>query len=302
MTDLFYPDISSFQAGISLAGAQAVACKVTQGSGYFNPDYNRARANAAANGTFFFAYHFLIHGNAQAQAAWCFAHAGKTPVMLDFEPAVASNPSLNDAIAFIDAYRALGGVIHLLYLPHWYWQQIGSPSLAPFSDRGMLLVSSQYTAYSDTGPGWNPYGGMFPVIWQFSDNIRFNGFHVDFNCFKGSLTDFKSIVRTGKLPVPPVPKPVADVTGNPVTGIKAEPRFTQVDVSWEAAEGAKSYSVNLWRVFPHLGVRHKVVTGTSTTFHNLKRGNRYKVTVLANPASLKARAGARAHLHFTTNR
>jgi GH25 family lysozyme M1 (1,4-beta-N-acetylmuramidase) len=298
---IFYPDISSFQAGISLKGAVAAACKVTEGAGYFNPDYNRARANAASHGTFFFAYHFLSAGSAAAQAGWCLAHAGKTPVMLDFEPS-SSRPGMTDCLAFIDTYRRMGGVIHLVYLPHWYWQQIGSPSLTPLMDRGMLLVSSNYTTYSDGGPGWTQYGGMSPTVWQYSDNTPFNGFNVDFNAYKGTLAQFKSIAITGKLPAPPAPRPAADHIGNPVQGIKVDARTTQADVSWDPAVGAKSYTVNLWRKMPKMQVRHKVTTVPRVTFHRLRRGNRYKVTVLANPASLKARRGARAHHDFTTKR
>jgi GH25 family lysozyme M1 (1,4-beta-N-acetylmuramidase) len=297
---IFYPDISSFQRGIRLSGAQAVACKVTEGNSYFNPDYNRARSNAAGCGVFFFAYHFLSRGGAVSQAAWCFNHAGKTPLMLDFEPSGASRPTMADAIEFIDSYRKMGGIIHLVYLPGWYWVQLGRPSLQPFIDRGMLLVSSNYTSYSDDGPGWAPYGGMAPTIWQYADNIHFNGFNIDFNAFRGTLPELKSLVRTGKMP--PVAKPAADRTGNPVSGINVIPRFTQAEVTWEAAKGASSYTVNLLRLHPRMLVRHKVTSGTKVTFHRLHRGNRYRVTILANPASWKARRGARAHHDFTTHR
>lgn len=299
--EIFYPDIASFQKGISLKGALAVSCKVTEGTNYVNPDYNRARANAAANGTFFFAYHFLHNGSAATQAAWCLSHAGKTPIMLDFEPS-STRPTLTDCLNFIDTYRRLGGVIHLVYLPHWYWQEIGSPSLQSLVDRGLHLVSSAYTTYSDHGIGWQPYGGMTPTVWQYSDKTPFNGFSVDFNCFKGSIAEFRSIVSTGKQPVVPVAKPVHDKTGNPVKGIKVEARFTQADVTWEPAPGATSYTVNLWHRFPRWGARRRVVTTPNVTFHNLRHNSKYNVTVLANPASLRAKVGARAHCHFTTKR
>jgi hypothetical protein len=299
---VFYPDISGYQNGISLRGALAVACKVTEGTHYFNPDYNRARGNAARNGVFFFAYHFLSAGNAAAQAAWCYNHAGKTPLMLDFESSGSSHPRMADAIGFIDAYRRMGGIIHLVYLPHWYWAQIGAPLLSPLRDRGMLLVSSQYTAYSDNGPGWQPYGGMTPVVWQYANNIPFNGFRVDFNCYKGTLAELKSLAATGHLPPKPVPRPAKDTTGNPVTSVKAVPRFTQADVTWDPAEKARSYTVNLLRLHPKMLVRHKVTPGTKVTFRKLRRGNRYRVTILANPASWKARRGARAHHDFITKK
>lgn len=228
---IFYPDISSFQAGISLKGALAVCAKATQGAGYTNPDYARAKSNAAANGTFFFAYHFLMAGGGAAQAAHCYSVARKTPLMLDVEVDGTSRPSISDLTAFADAFRKLGGVIHLVYLPRWYWQEIGSPSLAPLKSRNLHLVSSVYTAYTDaaSGAGWQPYdwgsGKLDPIIWQYTDALSFNGQTVDFNAFRGThpgdqssaavagtLTELKHLVHTGSISAPgphpgPVPQP-----------------------------------------------------------------------------------------------
>ncbi len=208
MTTL-YPDISKWQKGIDLSGAVAVCAKVTEYTDQFDPCYSGFKEDAATHGIFFFNYHFLRHGSPTAQANWCYQHAGKTPLMLDFEPrtSAGSYPTIYDAYKFIDVYRGLGGVTWLLYLPKWYWSNpvsangLGSPSLKPFIDRGMNLVSSQYTTYSDTGPGWEPYGGMTPVIWQYSNSTPFNGYKVDFNAFQGTLDELKSIVLTGKKPV-----------------------------------------------------------------------------------------------------
>src|SRR5215469_5895839 len=213
---LFYPDISSHNSGISLAGVPAVCCKSTQGRGYLNPDYARAKADAEANGVFFFAYHFLEQGNAAAQAAWCYKNTGNTPLMLDFEPWPAGNsfPTLLDAAAFVAAYRDLGGIIHLIYFPHWYWQNLGSPCLNHMAANGLYLVSSNYPGfYSDSGPGWAPYGGMAPAIWQYTSSQRFGGQLVDFNAFKGTLADLKSVVTTGDLIAPKVKLAVTPASG-----------------------------------------------------------------------------------------
>lgn len=75
-----------------------------------------------------------------------------------------SKPGVDKAVRFTRHYRALGGICHTLYLPHWYWQVLGSPDLKPVTDLGMVLVSSDYTTYSDTGPGWQPYGGKTPTF------------------------------------------------------------------------------------------------------------------------------------------
>jgi hypothetical protein len=220
---LFYPDISSAQAGMDLAGALAVAVKATEGTSYVNPDYARAKANATTHGTYFTAYHFLHAGGGSAQAAHAHQVAGRTPLMIDVEAEGASRPGTADVVEFIDAYRKAGGVTHLCYLPHWYWQSIGSPSLKPLADRGMVLVSSAYTTYTDAagGTGWQGYGGMTPQVWQYTDRLHLNGHDVDFNAFRGShggdqsgaavaatLAEFRSVAETGKMPAtPPPPAP-----------------------------------------------------------------------------------------------
>ena len=82
----------------------------------------------------------------------------------------------------------------LLYLPQWYWQQIGSPDLRPFGASGVHLVSSNYTSYSDNGPGWAPYGGVTPLVWQYTDAHAINGFKVDHNAVKVPLSQFLSLI------------------------------------------------------------------------------------------------------------
>lgn len=210
MSTLFYPDVSSAQAGMSLAGAPVVCAKITQGRGYFNPAYAEFRRQAEAQGSLFFAYHFLEEGHVAEQAAWCRQHAGLVPVMVDCEPdtQIGSFPTLADLLGFTDAYRMLGGVMHLAYLPHWHWSDppriggMGSPSLAPLAGRNVTLVSSAYTAYSDDGPGWEPYGGMKPGIWQYTDDAHVNGRLVDRNAFKGPVAQLRALITTGSTAIP----------------------------------------------------------------------------------------------------
>jgi GH25 family lysozyme M1 (1,4-beta-N-acetylmuramidase) len=228
---LHFPDVYSGQAGISFTGAPAVIVKATQGTGYVNPDFAPAKGRAAAAGAYLMAYHFLEAGSGGFQATHCHATAGAVPLMLDWEEEGASQPGVADAVAFIDSYRKLGSICYLLYLPHWYWQKIGSPSLAPLISRGMLLVSSNYTTYSDTGPGWAAYGGMTPVIWQYTSTATFNGRHpVDFNAFKGTVAELRSLATTGKKAVVQAPPPPPARLPAPA-GVSVSPhRF--VNASW----------------------------------------------------------------------
>lgn len=295
---IFYPDISSFQAGISMKGTVAVCCKVTESTNYFNSDYSRAKGNAQTNGAFFFAYHFLHHGDAIGQARWCHQHTGTVPLMLDVEPTVQSSPTLADVATFIAEYRRLGGVIHLVYLPHWYWQQLGSPKLDLFADFGLHLVSSQYTSYADHGPGWSPYGGVTPKVWQYTDAFRFNGHTVDFNAFKGTLAEFKSIARTGKLPAPAPPSHAV----NPVENLWANARYTQADVGWNKAAGATSYRVIVKKGWKTVSTQEvKSDPPNKLTLTSLEENTNYTVTVLALPAKLKDSIAGRARVTFRTN-
>ena len=203
---IFYPDVSSYQAGISFANCVIAVAKATEGSGYTNPDYASAKVRAANAGAFFCAYHFLRAGNGAAQASYARSVVGsEVPLMIDCEAeynsngTLASAPQVSDIVDFVNEYRALGGKTYLLYLPHWYWQgDMGQASLAPVINLGMLLVSSDYTAYSDTGPGWAPYGGMTPIIWQYTSSATLNGVtNVDMNAYKGAVADFQAQATTG---------------------------------------------------------------------------------------------------------
>ena len=203
---IFYPDVSSFQTGISFTGCVIAMVKATENDNYTNPDYAPAKVRAADAGAYFCAYHFLHAGNGAGQASHAFGVVGGgVPLMIDCEPtfgasgAIASAPQISDVVAFINQYRALGGTTYLLYLPHWYWAgNLGQAALTSVIDLGMLLVSSDYTTYSDTGPGWAPYGGMTPVIWQYTSSATLNGVtDVDMNAYRNTLANFEAQVTTG---------------------------------------------------------------------------------------------------------
>jgi Glycosyl hydrolases family 25 len=185
---VFYPDVSHYQAGLSLKGARAVSAKATEGTSYLDPSYGDFRSQARALNIPFIPYHYLHSGSATTQANLAFSVAGRDgPLMLDVE---AGSGNLTDVLGFVEAYQALGGRVRLVYLPRWYWMQLAQPDLRPVAAAGLLLVSSVYTVYSDSGPGWASYGGVVPAIWQYTDSQPFNGYRVDFNAYRGSFDDF----------------------------------------------------------------------------------------------------------------
>ncbi len=250
--------------------------KATQGTAYVNPDYSPAKARAASAGAFFCAYHFLEHGNGPGQAQHAFAVTGKgIPLMVDFEPST-TKPSVADAEAFTDEYRKLGGTVHLLYFPHWYWQELGSPSLAGFASRTMHLVSSNYTAYSDAGPGWTAYGGMTPAVWQYTSSATFNGHApVDMNAYKGSIAQFRALVTNTPPPVPdtfPAPKNLH------VGGVAITLNWDPVTLAGKPAAG---YTVRVIQLNGKTEA-NLVTPVNSALVSGLTRGWTYNILVWAN--------------------
>src|SRR5512138_1476918 len=181
---LHYPDVSHYQAGLHLDGAPFVMIKATEGTSFVDAEYRAFVAQARSLGIPYGAYHFLHQGRAGEQAAHAYSVVGPgVPLMVDVERSITGHvrATVGDALAFVAAYRHRGGIVHLVYLPRWYWaQDLRTPDLRALSTQDLHLVASRYTSYADTGPGWEPYGGVTPTVWQYTDARPFNGHRVDF--------------------------------------------------------------------------------------------------------------------------
>ena len=199
---IHYPDVSNYQACLSLAGAVACIAKATEGVTFNDRSYSTFKAQALAAGIPFAAYHWLHAYDVPAQARHAYAVVGPaTPLMIDDED-TGDGLSIPRTLQFVQAYRALGGTVTLEYLPRWFWAGHGAPDLRPLAAAGLSIVSSNYTAYSDTGPGWNPYGGVTPAIWQYTSTLPFNGYPCDFNAFKGTVTQLRALFHGRPVPGP----------------------------------------------------------------------------------------------------
>lgn len=197
-----YPDISSYEAGLKIQpGTVAVVAKATEGTYYKDKYYEDFKAQAAAVGAIFSGYHFLIAGEDPVlQAKAYYAKAGKTPCMLDVETTGNSKPGVDLVVAFIQALKGLGGRVWGVYFPKWYWEEIGG-DLSRLTRAGAVLVSSNYTTYSDGGPGWEPYGGATPAVWQWTNALSYGGQSVDFNAFKGTVAELAKLINGAPAPV-----------------------------------------------------------------------------------------------------
>lgn len=248
---IFGPDISSYEAGLDLsrlAAASFVIAKTTEGTFYTDAYYQGWRTQCSRIGKPFAWYHFLSGESATAQAAHTKANVGDLtlPGMLDFEPTNTFNPTMAQAIAYVDAARAAGLRLRLVYLPRWYWQQLGSPSLKPFVDRGLLLVSSSYPGGSsspaslypgDRAAGWQGYGGMTPALYQFTNQASDGGQAMDYNAFRGTVAEFRQLLEGAddmQLSDPIVIPPAA-VAAFPDYGFNNPTIDVQAALGWTAA-------------------------------------------------------------------
>ncbi len=228
---IYGPDISSYQAGLDLSRLTAAAfviAKTTEGTYYTDGDYQRWRRQAAAIGRPFVWYHFLSGEDATAQAKHTLANVGDTslPGMLDAEPAGGFSPTLAQMIAYVDAAHGAGLNLRLIYLPRWYWQQIGSPDLTALRDRGVSLVSSAYPGGSgspaaiypgDEAVGWQGYGGMVPLLYQFTNQASDGGQLLDYNAVRGSVDQLVAFLHTSvPAPAPPLIAPADPEDDMPV--------------------------------------------------------------------------------------
>lgn len=222
---IFGSDISSYQAGLDVAHLPDafVLMKCTEDVSYVDADYAGWLAATKSAGKVPIAYHFIGPSDPAKQAAHLAAHIidPSVWVMVDFEDEGPFHPTLAQLLALDDAIKAAKLRVVLNYFPRWKWGNLGSPSLAGLTQRRIGLVSSSYpnltvapagqvyaAAGGDNGPGWAPYGGVTPLLWQFTDRATDGGQQVDMNAFRGTTAQLVAALG-GTTPTPtPTPEEV----------------------------------------------------------------------------------------------
>lgn len=173
-------------------GIEFIFLKATEGSSFVDPEFAANLAEARAAGLLVAAYHYVREA---ATATQQLANVRRVvprdvPVVLDVEAGsggVGSVRNLVDTLRF-DGYR-----VPLLYLPRWYWTQLGSPPLTGLPP----LWSSRYPdnvvndlplEWAGTPSSyWNGYGGLDVAVLQFTSSARVAGFApLDANAFRGT--------------------------------------------------------------------------------------------------------------------
>lgn len=197
---VFGIDISHHQGGFDVEraareGIDFFIFKATEGSGFVDARFAENIAKARKTGKPFAAYHYQRGDvSAAAQVAHITSVVPKdVAVIPDVEAGSGTTALTRDIVAHL---RQAGYRVPLLYLPRWYWQQIGSPSLeglpplwsSRYPDNKIGDIHEEYddilTRY------WDGYGGLPVSVLQFTSSARVAGrAPIDGNAYRGSLAD-----------------------------------------------------------------------------------------------------------------
>lgn len=198
---IFGIDVSHHQGGslnfvaFKKAGVEFAFLKSTESSGFIDAQFVTNLARARSAGMLVAAYHYVRNGvTAAAQVANVARAVPKdVPVIPDIE---ANSGSVALAREFVDELRAAGYRVPFTYLPRWYWQQIGSPSLvglpplwsSRYPDRKIQDIAKEFNDVPATY--WNGYGGLKVAVLQFTSSANVAGVQpLDANAYPGTRAE-----------------------------------------------------------------------------------------------------------------
>ena len=200
-------DVASYQTGLDLSKVVPdlayVIAKTSEGTYYTDPSYQGFRSQTAHLGKPFLWYHVVSQEAALNQVEHTLECVGDPtlPGMMDCERLSApGGPTWPQILAYARQAVSAGLNLRLIYLPHWYWEQIGSPDLTPLESLGLSLVSSQYenpNSPADPGDqdsGWNSYGGLTPEFYQFTDNDPSAVGAIDLDAYRGDQDQLSALL------------------------------------------------------------------------------------------------------------
>jgi hypothetical protein len=203
---IFGLDISHHQdLGLDLErckreGIDFVFVKATEGASFVDSAFAANLAEARAAGLLVAAYHYVRDRDSAGAQLYNIARTvpKDVPVILDVE---AGSGNIVTVRELIDALRILGYIVPLLYLPQWYWHQLGAPRLAGlpplwssrYPDTVVGALQSEWAAVPERY--WSGYGGLDVAVLQFTSSVRIAGHApLDANAFRGSRTELAALL------------------------------------------------------------------------------------------------------------
>lgn len=214
---LFGLDISHHQGSnfpihlLKGAGVDFIILKATEGSGFVDSRFQRNLSEARKAGLIVAAYHYQRSNvSVASQVANIKRNVPKdVPVIPDVE---ANSGGIEMTRALVNELKKEGYHVPLLYLPRWYWNQIGKPFMGGLPP----LWSSRYPdnvqgsiwdEYADVPSYyWEGYGGLAVAVLQFTSSGRVPGYGdpVDVNAFRGGYADLVRLFGGVSIPETPI--------------------------------------------------------------------------------------------------
>jgi lysozyme len=169
IVDLSHHNTVTDWGAIQRAGVIGVILKATEGSTFTDSTFKDRRDDAANAGLIVSSYHFLRHGDVDAQIAHYFdvvmPQKGER-VCIDFEQSGSNTPpTLDDLHAAIDAILTRDPTLQIaIYCGHLLKELLGDRRDEKLAQHALWLA--QYTAGT---PSWPK--GTWPIwtLWQYSD-------------------------------------------------------------------------------------------------------------------------------------
>lgn len=214
-------------------GVQFAFLKATEGSNFVDSDFATNLKVCRAAGLIVAAYHYVrSNASAASQVAQVARVVPKdVPVILDVE---ANSGGVQLARDITQGLRNAGYKVPLLYLPRWYWQQIGSPSLvglpplwsSRYPDNVQGTLASEYAMVPASY--WNGYGGLGVAVLQFTSSARVAGYGpLDANAYMGTRDQLAALLGSNVVEEdmdqseliydPATGQPAKDINGNNYT-------------------------------------------------------------------------------------
>jgi GH25 family lysozyme M1 (1,4-beta-N-acetylmuramidase) len=208
MAVLFGVDVSDFQGDVDAArmradGVEFAIIKATEGSSWKGQHFAANLQRARAAGQLVAAYHY-VRGDVSASAQLANVISVvplDVPVILDVE---ANSGDVSMARAIHTALKTHGYRTPLLYLPRWYWQQIGSPDLSGlpplwsshYPDNVVGSLAGKWAQIPDSY--WAGYGGLNVAVLQFTSSASVGGRSpIDANAYRGTRDELAALLQGG---------------------------------------------------------------------------------------------------------
>jgi lysozyme len=222
---LFGIDISHHQSStLNMAqcrreGIEFIFLKATEGSSFVDSAFTANLSKARAAGLLVAAYHYVrSNATAAAQVANVVRVVPKdVPVIPDVEANSGGIALVRDVV---NRLQQAGYHVPLTYLPRWYWQQLGEPSLAGlpslwssrYPDNVIGSIADEFARVPASY--WNGYGGLGVTVLQFTSSARVAGHQpLDGNAFIGTREQLAAVLGQEDDDMQP-----SDLVINPATG------------------------------------------------------------------------------------